>query len=76
MTLLGNTEHALAYTRQAIDVAQRVRFRPELALARLQLAELLTEPPDQFLVSELESMHMQPALARAHAHTLAFSAIT
>jgi hypothetical protein len=65
MAVLGDASAAIAYTRQAIEVAERVRFRPELALARLQLAELLSVAPDDALLSELESMRMQPALDRA-----------
>jgi hypothetical protein len=60
---LGNHAQAIAYTRQAIEVAEKVHFRPELALARLQLAELLSAAPDDSLIAELESMHMQPAFA-------------
>jgi transcriptional regulator with XRE-family HTH domain/tetratricopeptide (TPR) repeat protein len=67
MALLGNVSEAVAYTRLAIEVAEKVRFRPELALARLQFAELLSAEPEDSLVAELESMHMQPALARARA---------
>jgi DNA-binding NarL/FixJ family response regulator len=52
-----------------------VRFRPELALTRLHLAELLlAHYPDEqnealehlaFSMSEFSAMHMQPYLARA-----------
>jgi hypothetical protein len=48
-------------------MAKKVRSRPEQALARLQLAELLSIAPDRSLLTELESMQMQPALARARA---------
>jgi hypothetical protein len=67
MNLLGDRTEAIAYTRQATEVAEKVRFRPELALARLQLAELHSVAPDRSLLTELESMDMQPALARARA---------
>jgi tetratricopeptide (TPR) repeat protein len=67
LALLGEVDQAVAYTRQAIEVAEKVRFRPELALARLQLAELLSSRPDDPLIAELESMRMQPVVARARA---------
>ena len=41
--LLGEPEKARGYYRQALEVCTRARFRPELALTRLQLAELLLE---------------------------------
>jgi transcriptional regulator with XRE-family HTH domain len=69
MALLGDISKAVTYTRQAIQVAEKVRFRPELALARLQLAELRSSAPQASLLAELESMHMQPALARARSLT-------
>jgi hypothetical protein len=66
---------ARAYTEQALAVAGKVQNRPELALSRLQLAELLAEgtPAERtegmahlgVAISELEAMHMQPALVRA-----------
>jgi hypothetical protein len=40
MAALGDRQQAVAYTRQAVEVAEKVRFRPELALARLQLFRL------------------------------------
>jgi len=39
--LLGETEKARGYYEQAIEICTKVRFRPELALTRLELAELL-----------------------------------
>jgi hypothetical protein len=45
--LLGERERARGYYARALDVAARVRFRPEIALTRLQLAELL---PDEVAV--------------------------
>jgi class 3 adenylate cyclase len=41
--LLGNRPQALAYARRALEVSNRIRHRPEIALVRLQLAELLLE---------------------------------
>ena len=56
-------------------MATRLRFRPEIALTRLELAELLLEQyPDEkaealkhldFAISELREMKVQPALERA-----------
>jgi hypothetical protein len=55
-----------------------MRFRPELALSRLQLAELLLEHYPQekseaiahldFAISEFREMKMQPSLERALRH--------
>ena len=55
-----------------------MRFRPEIALIRLGLAELLLEHyPDErdaaiehldFAIAELRDMKMQPALERALRH--------
>ncbi|MGE3598851.1 MAG: LuxR C-terminal-related transcriptional regulator, partial [Dehalococcoidia bacterium] len=74
--LLGQREQAWAYSLQALAVAARVRFRPEIALTRLQVAELLLqeERADRaeaethlgFAITEFEAMKMQPALERAH----------
>src|SRR5262249_18443166 len=71
----GGPAQAGADAQQALAVAGRVRFRPELALTRLQLAALLLAhyPDDQAealahldaAVTELRDMQMQPALERA-----------
>jgi uncharacterized protein (DUF924 family) len=62
----------------AIRVCTEMRFRPELALTRLQLAELLLEHyPDEkkealehqdFAIKEFHEMKMQPSLERALRH--------
>jgi DNA-binding CsgD family transcriptional regulator len=75
--LLGNSDEALAYFNQALDIATRVQFRPEVALTQLQLAELLVtyhrdrrEEARSYLASaltELDAMNMQPSLDRAAA---------
>jgi tetratricopeptide (TPR) repeat protein len=72
---VGRPEEARAYYVQAIDVAGRLRFRPEIALTRLELAELLlahysgekAEAREHldFAIGELREMKMQPALERA-----------
>jgi len=76
--LLGESEQARAYYDQAIAVCQKIGFRPELALSRLGLAELLLEhyPTERggaiehlnFAISEFREMKMQPALERALRH--------
>ena len=76
--LLGKPEQARAYYHKAIEVCERIRFRPELALTRLQLAELLLEnyPTERaeaqehldFAIGEFREMKMQPSLERALRH--------
>ena len=76
--LLGELEDARAYYDQGLELCRRVRFRPETALTRLQLAELLLEhyPQEQaqalqhldFAIAEFQEMKMQPALERALKH--------
>ena len=74
-TLLGDYENARGHYQAAMEVLGRVRHRPELALTRLELAELLLDHfPDErdealehldFAIGELRDMKMQPALERA-----------
>ena len=74
-TLLGRPAAARHAYEQALAICQRVSFRPELALVRLEVAELLLNhyPSEQALaadhlqtaIAEFESMHMQPSLSRA-----------
>jgi DNA-binding CsgD family transcriptional regulator len=73
--LLGRPARARDFYAQAIGICEKVRFRPELALTRLDLAELLlVHYPDErkealahleFSMDEFGAMHMQPYLARA-----------
>jgi ATP/maltotriose-dependent transcriptional regulator MalT len=74
--LVGDRAAARAYYRQALDAAGKIRFRPELALTHLRLAELLQEDEDaasrsetlehlNLALPELRDMKMQPALERA-----------
>ena len=73
--LLGEPEKARAYYDQALEAAAKIRFRPEIALTRLQLAELLLDNyPDErtealehldFAIGEFREMKMQPSLERA-----------
>jgi len=76
--LLGKPDEARKYYQEAIRVCTETRFRPELALTRLQLAELLLEhyPKERaealehldFVIAEFRDMKMQPSLERALRH--------
>jgi class 3 adenylate cyclase len=77
--LLGKREKARAYYQEALGVAGKVHFRPEIALTRLAIAELPLENDDQahhaealehldFAIAEFRDMKMQPALERALRH--------
>ncbi len=76
--LLGHAEQARGLYAKGVDVCARARFRPEMALTRLQLAELLLEHyPDEraealahldFAIAEFREMKMQPSLERALKH--------
>ena len=76
--LLGDHKGARAHYQAALEVLARVRHRPEMALTRLQLAELLLEHyPDEraealehlnLAIAELRDMKMQPSLERALSH--------
>jgi len=73
--LLGRLDEARKYYDEALKVCTDMRFRPELALTRLQLAELLLEhyPEEKadaleyldFAIKEFREMKMQPSLDRA-----------
>jgi ATP/maltotriose-dependent transcriptional regulator MalT len=74
--LVGDRTAARAYYAQALESAGKIRFRPELALTHLRLAELLLEEADDaarpealehldLAVPELQDMKMEPALERA-----------
>ena len=41
--LLGEREQAMTYYQQALEVCAKIRFRPEIALTHLQMAELMLE---------------------------------
>ena len=76
--LLERYDEARKYYQEAIKVCTEMRFRPELALTRLQLAELLLEhyPNEKkeaveyldFCIKEFREMKMQPSLERALRH--------
>jgi tetratricopeptide (TPR) repeat protein len=73
--LLDRPDQARGYYQDALRVASEMRFRPEIALTRFQLAELLFEhyPDEQdealehldFAIDEFREMKMQPSLERA-----------
>jgi len=75
--MLGRMDEAQAHYLDAIQVATDMRFRPELALTRFQLAELLLDHyPEEheqalehldFAIKEFEAMKMQPSLEKAQA---------
>ena len=76
--LLEKPDEARKYYQKALKLATEIRYRPELALTRLQLAELLLEYyPDEkkealehldFAIKEFREMKMQPSLERALRH--------
>ncbi len=73
--LLSEREEARGFYLQAIETCENIRHRPELALTRLQLAELLLDhyPAERaeaiehldFAIRECGDMKMQPSLERA-----------
>jgi tetratricopeptide (TPR) repeat protein len=75
---LGEIDSARTCYERAIEDCRHLRHRPELALARFGLAELLLEhyPEERgaaidhldFAISEFREMRMQPSLERALRH--------
>jgi tetratricopeptide (TPR) repeat protein len=75
---LGKPDEARKYYQEAIKACTEMKFRPELALTRLQLAELLLEHYQaekkealehlDFAIKEFQDMKMQPSLERALRH--------
>jgi tetratricopeptide (TPR) repeat protein len=76
--LLGKPDEAHKHYREAIKACTEMKFRPELALTRLQLAELLLEHYRDgkkealehldFAIKEFQDMKMLPSLERALRH--------
>ncbi|MBM4451624.1 MAG: tetratricopeptide repeat protein, partial [Chloroflexi bacterium] len=76
--LLGRHDEARSHYQEALKVATELKFRPEVALIHLQLAELLLEhyPKERaealehldFAITEFRDMKMQPPLERALRH--------
>ena len=75
-SLCGDRQRARVYYEQAVEACAKIAFRPELALAHLDLAELLVIEPGRnnllearrhldIAISELRQMNMQSALERA-----------
>jgi DNA-binding CsgD family transcriptional regulator len=75
-SLAGDRETARMHYMRALEAAGKIRYRPELALTHLRLAELLLKDPDDtarsegqehlnIAIPELRDMKMQPALERA-----------
>ena len=75
---LGRPEEARGYYQDALKVATELKSRPEIALTRLQLGELLLEHyPEEpaealehldFAINEFRDMKMQPSLERVLRH--------
>ena len=73
--LFSDIQGARAHYQAALEILAKIRHRPEIALTRLELAELLLDHyPDEraealehldFAIAELRDMKMQPALERA-----------
>lgn len=57
--LLGRPEDTRHYYAQALEVRERIRFRPEVAPVHLALAHL------EFAIAELRDMKMAASLERA-----------
>ena len=78
MAVLGEQERARTYYLQGLEASLAMGNRPEVALVRLHLAELLLEHyPDgkaeaiqhlDFAIGEFREMKMQPSLERALKH--------
>ncbi len=76
--LLGDRDAARDDYDQSLAWAMRIRYRPEIALTRLAMAELLLEGTEEeqseaqahldFAIEEFRAMKMQPALERALRH--------
>jgi tetratricopeptide (TPR) repeat protein len=76
--LCGQADDARGYYAKALEFCAKIRFRPETAVVRLDLAELLLEHyPDErdaaiehldFAIGEFREMKMQPSLERALRH--------
>lgn len=71
--LQGDPAGARAYYARALQSAGKIRFRPEIGLTHLSLADLLFAQGEESAASghldlaipELREMRMQPALERA-----------
>ena len=76
--MLGDREQAREFYAAAVEATARIRHRPEHALVRLELAELLLGGSGQeraealghldFAIDEFRAMQMLPSLERALRH--------
>jgi len=76
--LLGDATAARTYCARALNWATKIGQRPETALSRLQMAELLLDSSPEhlaeaqrhldFAIEEFRAMKMQPSLERALRH--------
>ncbi|MSQ15706.1 MAG: hypothetical protein EXR50_07585, partial [Dehalococcoidia bacterium] len=66
--LLGEREKAKEYYQQALEVCAKVRFRPEAALTRLQLAELLLAEAEDVRVQGLAPLQSDEIKREALQH--------
>jgi eukaryotic-like serine/threonine-protein kinase len=77
--LAGHPERAPGYYEQALEACEKIRFRPEIALINLELAELFLDDAHEanlpealhhldFAIGEFRDMKMQPSLERALRH--------
>jgi DNA-binding CsgD family transcriptional regulator/tetratricopeptide (TPR) repeat protein len=71
--LVGDRTAARGYYAQALESTRKIRFRPELALTHVRLAEFLLQDGEdaealehlEGAIPELQDMKMQPGLERA-----------
>jgi len=66
--LLGEAEKARGYYEQAIEICEKVRFRPEIALTRLEMAELLLGTGPGARAGAINRAPMQAERAEAMEH--------
>ncbi len=64
--ILGEVDEARVYYQQALEMCVQIRFRPELALTRLQLAELLLQEASKLVASSKEEAEQIRVEALAH----------
>jgi hypothetical protein len=62
---MGRYDEARKYYQEAIKVCTEMRFRPKLALTRLQLAELLLEHYQDEKKEVLEHLDFSPSKSSA-----------
>jgi DNA-binding CsgD family transcriptional regulator len=71
--LSGDAGVARSYYMQALEAAERIKFRPETVIIKFQFAELLVDEADyrgalsylELCIPEFEQMRMRPWLERA-----------